>query len=362
MGMTMRILQWPIELGGVGLCDAETYMMHTHSMTYVKLLTRPEVIPLGQMEEFKLWGGQLVSSSQSLKMLIWDREPRVITQEGARGEIWPVLATSAKAYGRLLRRMRGLAVEGKNIRLLPLWNSIVFSNDKGTPYHSPALIRQGVLTVGDIAQGRAADPEKLAVIAPTWRDFYRRRIDWLLAKEEMEMEAILGGSQPPPLDRWRLTAVMKAIALGNGMEDRQPPSIWPKLQGTGLPALTRQHQRQMLWKKMPVLARLMKQGISISDKCPLCGNIEDHEHLLKKCVYLQQPIQLIRTMFRPIQRNGKCLEVSRMLIEEVETSLISEQGIAMWTAVTALWRYRCEVHHRRQNPTQGGICFCGLEI
>ena len=43
-----------------------------------------------------------------------------------------------------------------------------------------------------------------------------------------------------------------------------------------------------------------------------------------------------------------------MLIEEVETSLISEQGIAMWTAVTALWRYRCEVHHRRQNPTQGG--------
>ena len=192
----MRILQRPIELGGVGLGDAETYMMHTHSMTYVKLLTRPEAIPLGQMDEFRRWGGQRVSLSQSLIML--NREPRVITQEGARGEIWPVLATSAKAYGRNLRRIRGLAVKGKNIRPLPLWNSIVFSNDKGTPYHSPALIRRGVLTVGDIVQGRAADPEKLAVIAPTWRDFYRRRIDWLLAKEEMEMEATLGGSQPPP--------------------------------------------------------------------------------------------------------------------------------------------------------------------
>ena len=78
-----------------------------------------------------------------------------------------MLATSAKAYGQLLWRMTGLTVERKSIRLLPLWNSIVFSNDKGTPYHSPALIRRGVLTMGDIAQGRAADPEKLAVIAPT---------------------------------------------------------------------------------------------------------------------------------------------------------------------------------------------------
>ena len=90
-------------------------------------------------------------------------------------------------------------MEKKSIRLIPLWNSIVFSNDKGTPYHSRALIRRGVLTVGGIALGRAADPEKLAVIAPTWRDFYRRRIDWLLAKEEMAMEATLGGSQLPPL-------------------------------------------------------------------------------------------------------------------------------------------------------------------
>ena len=39
-------------------------------------------------------------------------------------------------------------------------------------------------------------------------------------------------------------------------------------------------------------------------------------------------------------------------LDHPELSLRWEQGIFMWSAVAALWRYRCEVHYGRTEPTK----------
>ena len=41
------------------------------------------------------------------------------------------------------------------------------------------------------------------------------------------------------------------------------------------------------------------------------------------------------------------MEPSRLCLDHPELSLWLEQGIFMWSAVAALWRYRCEVRYGR---------------
>ena len=78
--------------------------------------------------------------------------------------------------------------------------------------------------------------------------------------------------------------------------------------------------RQMLWKKMPVMARLKDMGMAETGKCPLCGNKEDHDHLIKKCAHLQKPLRILRRAFEPVTVHGNRIEVSRMAMEEPAVS------------------------------------------
>ena len=76
--------------------------------------------------------------------------------------------------------------------------------------------------------------------------------------------------------------------------------------------------------------------------------MEDHEHRLKKCTYLDVPFQLVRAMFKRVKLDGKVVEPSRMCLEKPELSLRTTQGVVLWTAIHALWNYRCEVQFGRQ--------------
>ena len=49
------------------------------------------------------------------------------------------------------------------------------------------------------------------------------------------------------------------------------------------------------------------------------------------------------------------MEPSRLCLDHPELSLKWEQGIFMWSAVAALWRYRCEVRYGRTEPTKEGF-------
>ena len=109
----------------------------------------------------------------------------------------------------------------------------------------------------------------------------------------------------------------------------------------------KQMVRQILWKKMPVMARLKDKGIPETDKCPLYGNKEDHDHLIKKCTQLEEPLRILRMAFEPVTIHGKRIEVSRMAMEEPAVSLTTEQGLALWMAIVTLWKQRC-------GSTEGG--------
>ena len=106
--------------------------------------------------------------------------------------------------------------------------------------------------------------------------------------------------------------------------------------------------RQALWEKLAVNSRLQQKGIRDTDQCPLCGNMEDHEHRLKKCTYLDIPFQLVRAMYRRVKKDGKVVEPSRMYLENPAISLQTTQGVVLWTAIHALWIFRCDVQFGRQ--------------
>ena len=77
---------------------------------------------------------------------------------------------------------------------------------------------------------------------------------------------------------------------------------------------------------------------------------------MKKCPYLDHPIQVIRDLYRPIKMSpGGRYEPSRPCLDHPELSLKWEQGIFMWSAVAALWRHRCEVRYGRTEPTKEGF-------
>ena len=106
--------------------------------------------------------------------------------------------------------------------------------------------------------------------------------------------------------------------------------------------------RQALWKKLAANSRLKQKGIRDADQCPLCRNMEDHEHMLKKCTYLDIPFQLVRAMFKRVKMDGKVVEPSRMCLEYPTLSLQTTQGVILWTAIHALWIFRCAVQFGRQ--------------
>ena len=96
-------------------------------------------------------------------------------------------------------------------------------------------------------------------------------------------------------------------------------------------------------------------GMSGTDHHPLCSRVEDTEHRVKQCPYLEVPIQLTRDLYHPIKdEQGKMIESSRICLEHQQKSLETEQGILMRTAVAALWRYRCEVRYQRTSASSEG--------
>ena len=74
--------------------------------------------------------------------------------------------------------------------------------------------------------------------------------------------------------------------------------------------------RSILWKKLPLGERMHRMQMADTDPCPLCQQKEDHEHRVKKCPYLDHPIQVIRDLCRPIKMaTGGRYEPSRLCLD-----------------------------------------------
>ena len=109
MGMTTNIMQRPVAKGGATLCTARMYRLFHHAAYYQRMMTRVGELSATQREEFNGWRGTLLKNELEMKMVNWDRNPP--PQVGnQRTKWWPLISTSAKAYGRIMRKLAGMEI------------------------------------------------------------------------------------------------------------------------------------------------------------------------------------------------------------------------------------------------------------
>ena len=166
--MTKDILALPESQGGLSLAQSHYFLWWHHSALFVTYTLRPAEMPPTVSAQFEAWAG-----------------PRAITVTPAQlgwfqmdiNLPWislPYLAFSAKSFS-LLRQ--GLNVNPPHTLSydMPLWHNVLFKNAHFHTYSSPSLIREGILTVGQLLE----DDSYLNQIAPTWRPIYRETIGQL---------------------------------------------------------------------------------------------------------------------------------------------------------------------------------------
>ena len=158
--MTDAINMQPEDKGGIGMVLPSQYLLYLHSKRYVQWMRSPDILTGAQLSSFEEWKGDQLQDSISRRHANWAKEP-VQKSGGKSGRTWPGMATAAKAYGELRSKMAGLSDPKESATLLPLWNTAIFQRATGPTYQCPALIRKGVLQVGDLLKHGGLDEEKL---------------------------------------------------------------------------------------------------------------------------------------------------------------------------------------------------------
>ena len=172
---------------------------------------------------------------------------------------WRPLATSAKAYGQLKAKLRGMQIPITQMAQIPLWDNTVFQTDTGVSYKSSKLVRMGVLKVEDLLVMDKLDKEKMRHIAPTWQGLYRQGIQWMLKQRDEGKEEIRIRGQQVAVDQWALKKVAAAMALTNKPEERQAAEVWAVLDKLQAPWKLKAFVGQALWRKLAVNLRLQKK-------------------------------------------------------------------------------------------------------
>ena len=94
----------------------------------------------------------------------------------------------------------------------------------------------------------------------------------MLRQRDGGKEEISVGGQHLATEQWSLKNVGRAVAAASR------PEVWALLDTLKAPWKFKSFVRQALWKKLAVNSRLQQNGIRDTDQCPLCQNMEDHEH------------------------------------------------------------------------------------
>ena len=73
------------------------------------MMTRTGDLSAAQKEEFDGWRGTLLKNELEMKMVNWDRNPPPQTEDQQTMH-WPLMSTSAKAYGMIRRKPAGMEI------------------------------------------------------------------------------------------------------------------------------------------------------------------------------------------------------------------------------------------------------------
>ena len=226
-----------------------------------------------------------------------------------------------------------------------VWHCVFFRNKVWLTYYCPALHRRGVLRWCDLISGSKIPPQLLGTVAPTWRAIYEESALRVVGMYEPNFAV----PATPPVDNWSLQWAKRRTLLAMQQrtrhEARQPEEVWRVFGCLHLPKWDLDFIRRVLWRKLPVGARMERLGGKL---CPQCGRVEDHAHTLKRCYFSAFMFDTVRKAFGLAQGGGGAVEPSRLLLEEPLLSLQTTQGLVLWAGLRAQWKLRCEVKYQHR--------------
>ena len=176
-----------------------------------------------------------------------------------------------------------------------------FRNKVWLTYYCPALHRRGVLRWCDLISGSKIPPQLLGTVAPTWRAIYEESALRVVGMYEPNFAV----PATPPVDNWSVQWAKRRTLLAMQQrtrhEARQPEEVWRVFGRLHLPKWDLDFIRRVLWRKLPVGARMERLGGKL---CPQCGRVEDHAHTLKRCYFSAFMFDTVRKAFGLAQGGG----------------------------------------------------------
>ena len=134
----------------------------------------------------------------------------------------------------------------------------------------------------------------------------------------------------PGCAEWNHSTVLTVCRTELKVEVRQRPTVWAKVQAQQVPfrrVCGGGPVAQTACSTMP------KQFSSVDS--PLCGVLEDHPHVFKKCFFFKDNLALVRRLWGVHVSENAWHEPSTMCTDYTEWSV--------WSVVYARWLIRCEV-------------------
>ena len=185
----------------------------------------------------------------------------------------------------------------------PAWHSTFFLNEHCHTYFSPRLIRQGILTIGQLLER----PTYFSMLAPTWEPIYRHRlqVDQPLLPASLLPTFALPPQPPPDLTfwyAWTRAPVMELLSQPYSLKPRQPDSVWDAFHRCNLPPRHKDFIHKALWARLPVGQR-QQSWKPLEVWCPIDQELETVAHTLYHCQFVQKSFAFINQV-REVGRGG----------------------------------------------------------
>ena len=75
--------------------------------------------------------------------------------------------------------------------------------------------------------------------------------------------------------------------------------------------------------------------------CPLCGEVETHDHAVSACSYLGLSASLTAMLLPQPEVGGIARSAPNLVLNHIPTSLSSAAGLVFWSVVSVNWSFRC---------------------
>ena len=254
----------------------------------------------------------------------------------------PYLAWSARAYSLVTSKVTFNRPEALSPGT-PLWHNKLFSKPKSLTYFCPQLIRQGVITVGDLINNSTY----ISQIAPTWAPIYQQGVFHYGSSNPSQAPTAPPPRPVPGADvwsRWTTKSMALFLCSPTSLAPRQPSEVWRAFHSFNVPAQHKDFIRQVLWLRLPVGER-QKEWKPDDVWCPIDGELETIDHARTECSLLKVAFNTIAKCF-PTATAEEC--PTALLSSSLQFSFQCPTGFLAWAAVYANWQVRQKKKRQRQ--------------